>query len=874
MSLPKYTDSEVRCFHPVVQDALIIAIQNLGLQDYYEVEHEVRFGTTPADFALKSKHSGKYHLVIEVKRTISDVVSTRYRYQAKSYIDEAGSQMEKKYYAITNLEQTDLFLASNDEARSSVLLQMLEGGPYEAGNLKNVTTATEETLFKANLIQNFENIISLVKSNFSTYASMSSKLYDLLSSTCTSAEEWHKSLMLCGYEWMRGVLSSYRCLPPQLKNALSYKGTPRRLAERGKLIDFNLLFSEPYPDTTNQHYWDNGLLEEMHRLGKTRSSGDELAIFAHEILFADRYHDGVVMTDLELSKLLAAVAKRIHHEELQQEHIICDPAAGAGTLLTNIQNSFPTIQPNQIWANEKEDLLQEPLSIRIGLAYVPVLSPQNAPIITIENILNLERSHFENVKIILVNPPYLRRVDSMDLCINFANRIEEISGEQAMTYSGQNGLEALFIELIYELVSNGTTICCILPKQYLQLRGNGGQSFREFLLNKFKVKLIANYPMEGLFDKVTKATAIYATKKDNVPNLSVESLDIEIPLSKLDNISDFEGYNSSPYGVSHNYINTELLEENIRNGWASYFNSSEEFNEVLSNWMMVSSISFDLLGNSSIFQTHSTTMGRHGGIKLLFPFSNRDIHESLQSLIPQHWLAYGINKAKSNMPYRTRHNSEYFLSPPNNAFITGTDDNILLITIIEKYNEIMTRQNSGRQRVNSKTTDDLIALLASEKGMISNHPIVLPRNIRRNGQVYYFDLDGYISSNFIEIHGSELNKKVLASWLLSSFAQLNFEIVGVNREGTRKIEEINLQDIYIPNIEELSVSEKERIALHFESLTQEEAFIDLYCPFDNGTTVDNLWYEILWGESKENAKDDIIGYLSDIVQIRTPNASC
>lgn len=874
MPLPKYTDSEVRCFHPVVEDALIIAIQNLGLQEYYEVEHEVRFGTTPADFVIKSKHSGKYHLIIEVKRTISDVVSTRYRYQAKSYIDEAGSQMEKKYYAITNLEQIDLFLASNDPDRSSVLLQMLEGGPYEAGILENITTSLEETLFRQNLVQNFEKMILLVKNDFSTYAGMSSKLYELLSRSCTNSEEWHKSLMLCGYEWMRGVLISYHCLPSQLRNAISYKGNPRRLADKGKLIDFELLFSEPYPDTANPYYWDSSLLEEMNRLGKARSSGDELAIFAHEILFADRYHDGVVMTDLELSRILAAIAKRIHQEELHQEHIICDPAAGAGTLLTNIQNSFPAIQPKQIWANEKEDLLREPLSIRIGLAYVPILSPTNAPTITIENILNLDRSHFENVKIILINPPYLRRVDSMDLCANFSSRIEEISGEEAMTYSGQNGLEALFTELVYELVPNGTTICCILPKQYLQLKGNGGQSFREFLLNKFKVKLIANYPMEGLFDKVTKATAIYATKKEDTYYETIESLDITIPLFELNNISDFEDHNSTPYGVEKNNINIETLEANIMNGWSIYFNANEEFNEVLFNWMNSSNINFHLLDSSATFQTRSTTMGRHGGIKLLFPFSNRGIREVLQNLIPPEWLSYGLNRAKKNKPYRTIENTEYFLSPPDEAFNEGTNEHTLLVTIIETYNNIANMQTAGRQRVNMKTTGELITLLATEKELISDHPIVLPRNIRRDGQVYYFDLNGYISSNFIEIHGSKLNKKVLASWLLSSFSQLNFEIVGVNREGTRKIEEINLQDIYIPDIEELSVHEKERIALHFESLTQEEAFIDLYCPFDRGSTVDDLWYEILWGESKENAKDDIIGYLSDIVQIRTPNASC
>lgn len=878
MPLPNYRDGEVRYFHPVVEDALNVAIINLGLETEYEVEHEPRFGTIPPDFAIKSKISGKYHLIVEVKRTPNDVVSTRYRYQAKSYIDEAKSLAEKKYYAITNMEQTDLFLHSNDAGRSSVLLQMLDGGPYISGTLEKANSSlAEEIEFKNKLIENFEKILILVRTDFTGYAEISSRLYELLSMSCENEDEWHQALMTCGYEWMRGVMSSHHRLPRGLNDAITYRGNSSRLAEKGKLVDFATLFSEPYPRSADNSFWDSRLLAEMNRLGKTRTSGDELAIFAHEILFSDRYHDGVVMTDLELSKLLAAVSKRIHGEEISDLHKICDPAAGAGTLLANVQNSFHNIQPKQIWANEKERLLMEPLAIRVGLAYASVLSPDNAPMITINNILNLERSDFENVKVILMNPPYLRRVDCVDMCNDFARRIEELSGTNATTYAGQNGIESLFTELVYELAPEGATICCILPKQYLQLRGLGGQEFRNFLLNKFKVRLIVNYPMKGLFDKVTKATSIYATKKSNDNYTTVESMDISLPLSELDNMSEFENTGTSPYGVQVDNIEVEALQNSIQNGWFEHFNSNEEFNEVLENWRTESRVDFCKLGEVRTLMIRSTTLGRHGGVKLLFPFSNRRIKEAIEHLIPENWLSFGINNARSNIAFRNMSNTERFLSPPNIAFVDGTNENLNLVTIIEAYNNIMgiiASESTARQRVIQRTTNELLELLVTEKTMVSDHPVLIPRNIRRHGKIHYLDLSGYVSSNFIEIYGSETDKKVLASWLMTSFAQLNFETVHVNREGARKLEEPNLSEIYIPKIENLSVEEKNQLTLAFETLINNDSFIDLYCPAENGSIMDDLWYELLWGENKDNAKDDIIGYLSDAVHARTPNVSC
>lgn len=121
-----YSDSEVRKFHPICSEALNKALRILDIENLYSVEHHEMFGTIEADFVIKNRTSGRYLCVIEVKRTLSDVQSTRYQYQAMSYVQSAGTKMEKPFYMITNLEYSYCFRF--DPNKSSNLQQMMEPG--------------------------------------------------------------------------------------------------------------------------------------------------------------------------------------------------------------------------------------------------------------------------------------------------------------------------------------------------------------------------------------------------------------------------------------------------------------------------------------------------------------------------------------------------------------------------------------------------------------------------------------------------------------------------------------------------------------------------------------------------------------------------
>ena len=73
-----------------------------------------------------------------------------------------------------------------------------------------------------------------------------------------------------------------------------------------------------------------------------------------------------------------------------------------------------------------------------------------------------------------------------------------------MTNSGQMPLEAVFLELITELVAPGTVISCVYPSNFLTARGDEAKITRELVLSKFGLRTIFTYPGDEIFENVTK----------------------------------------------------------------------------------------------------------------------------------------------------------------------------------------------------------------------------------------------------------------------------------------------------------------------------------------------------------------------------------
>ena len=121
-----YSDSEVNVFHPICQNALDRALSNLGLNNQYRAVHHQTTGSLEMDFVIENTTTGKYFCVIEVKRTPSAVNSTRYQFQAMSYVQNNAGLTEKPFYILTNLEVAYSF--RYDSLRPKPFLQILEPG--------------------------------------------------------------------------------------------------------------------------------------------------------------------------------------------------------------------------------------------------------------------------------------------------------------------------------------------------------------------------------------------------------------------------------------------------------------------------------------------------------------------------------------------------------------------------------------------------------------------------------------------------------------------------------------------------------------------------------------------------------------------------
>ena len=74
-------------------------------------------------------------------------------------------------------------------------------------------------------------------------------------------------------------------------------------------------------------------LVNLYELGQQNVTGDSIANVLHSIVSSGHEHDGEVATDLELGRIVAALAKD-EIGTLAPSDIVCDPAAGSGNLIS------------------------------------------------------------------------------------------------------------------------------------------------------------------------------------------------------------------------------------------------------------------------------------------------------------------------------------------------------------------------------------------------------------------------------------------------------------------------------------------------------------------------------------------------------------
>jgi len=143
--------------------------------------------------------------------------------------------------------------------------------------------------------------------------------------------------------------------------------------------------------------------------------------------------------------------------------------------------------------------------------------------------------------------------------------------------------------------------------------------------------------------------------------------------------------------------------------------------------------------------------------------------------------------------------------------------------------------------------------------------VLLPRGIRSLGRVYLTTENTVVSTNFVVLSlESELEAKLIVTWISSIFYQLICEVNGKQQEGMRKMEVADIESTFMPIIACLSAFEIESLVTTFDDIE----FLNLNRP--DIRNVDILWAEILFGSDSQNRLEDAKRLLRFLTNTRNP----
>lgn len=846
-----YFDSEVRRFHPLCEEALTKAIDNLGLSAIYEAKHHMYTGSLEMDYVVVNKHTGKYLCVVEVKRTPSDVQSTRYQFQAQSYVQMNIANNEKPFYVITNLEKLISF--RYNASKPSVHQQMLEPGLESVCDF----TIDDEVAIVDKLVPVFQRILdNFIKDRYTELTTLDD-FVTCMKGAISNGQQWKSNMAVMMYEYIRGAFNTvHKSAPTITYNVSRFAGDVEQICIEANRVDFDGIFLYNASNYLPRLALSTTMLADLYNYGKNNVSGDAIADALHEAISESRRHEGEVATDLELANLASTVAKMVNGN-ITHGKLVCDPAAGSGNLISSAIKVF-SLDADQIVANDINPKLIELLSLRLGLNYPSTINRACAPLVTTSDICLLNQSDFSDVEVVLLNPPFVAGINCVNRKVNFFNKIRDLKGSKAVTEVGQQNLGAVFLETICCLVPTGTTIVCIFPKAQLIERGDEAVAFRELLLGMFGLHGIFNYSGVGLFETVTEETCILIGKKgQRAQSIKVYSSDVPVADIDLHALETYSGnYDSSTFTQITSDIEAREftvldLRNSIDDGWRMVNSEMSEAITFIDN---------NILRNAKITLITNTTgvyrkgqVGVSGGSDLMFFDSLPALYENYRSQVV---LEEGMRNAKCD---------RFILNQGDAKFLNFNNVPVPLCNqIINDYIQ-QTRPAGQQQRaVKSATKWEKIVKKDGRIRFLENS-VLVPTKLRRNGRVHVSNVPLYVSTNFVVFtYPSQIEALIVGSYMSTIFYQLECEVNSKDHAGVRKAEVKDAITTHVPAVGMLSQAEIDRLVANMSSTT----FKDLNNPVIDD--IDKIWAEILFGTEADDRTQEAVRLLRFLANRRNP----
>lgn len=844
----KYSDREVESFHPICETILNNALSILNLRETYRVEHHRSVGSLEMDFVISNIDTDKILCVIEVKRTIEAVLSTRYQLQAMNYVRELRpAEKEKDYYILTNLEAVALFKYS--ASRTRVIDQLLSPGIYTIG--KFYQNGKEDFI---NILSNYfagliNRIINDDADYFKSFHNFVGEITDAKDCIISDQKLWHTKFAALAYEYIRGSLvSSGR---NQLADIRRFKSDIRKICREALRINFKGIYGLYGEEYTNLPQIPTETLNELYTLGSTYLDADAICDVLFNLIAECSPYPGAVPTDIELANALAVIATA-YCPHIKECEAIMDPAAGSGNLLSVMPKFFPNLAPGQIKANDINEYLLQLLSLRLGLKFPRKIAGSDSPVVINYDIADISEKFFENVKLILVNPPYFSHTAnaSNDYKSGIIRRIQKIKGADATTHSLKSPLESVFIELISLLAKKDSVIACIVPLAHLDGMGESDVLFREMLLERFGLCCIFRYPQENLFKSVMQNTCVligrigsepeevvYVNSLDSLDNIDFDSL----KLSVID--SSFTSHN----GIERSVFHRRNLIDNCKGGWKVLDGMAASSYAYICDILSRSGKFVSMEDSTDLSESYRGKVGNNGGNNLLFPKIESEFFNEIKSIITPH-LQCGVRTVGGlDSPYLTN-------CPTLFLDVSGmTEWEIRKVATVykQKYEPSPRRQVKA-----SKTIDDYINLLKGESHFgVPAGSILLARDCRRSGRAYLAETTTFPSTNVYVFEMSDIIKgRFYHSWFCSIFYQLNCELSSKNHAGTRKMDAAEFDSTFVPDYSLFSENEISLI-----SNCSVDSFITLNYPVIRDC--DKVWAKIISPDDWENILSETVRYL-------------
>ncbi|WP_424951720.1 BpuSI family type II restriction endonuclease [Deinococcus sp.] len=613
-----YTDDEVTRFHPEFESIADEVLLRLGFTGRFRWDHHVRTPgvQTIPDFVLVEVSTGRWWLVIEIKRSPASVYSDRHQVQAKGYADANQNlyvPARARYFAVTNLEVSLLFALNGTKPVRECRVEAME---FDSGRF----SSTPETIHKArltvDLVTLVDHVLSTTTPTFSNvwpgvvrtmmshaHALTDDPMLDLSGGVLprvvsdyfaggTNEAPKRELLLRCLVaEYLRGILTKYG----HKSGVVSLPALRRDVNQAANIIaglqaiDFRGIFEPTAPalyrdlakvptlKSDVEHYLSELMSERVAQLA-TRNDALELP----DVLIGEAYPHtvqnarGKAQTDPELAALLSTLTiDRV-------DAVVLDPGCGDGALLSAAYDTIRGLGASHAEALARlKGLDADGVATKIAALRLTLKEPfavdRRDPNHVVLGDMFSSAVTFADVDVVLMNPPF-KRYEAQDaapipiaLRQHFRDAITAISGK-VETDAGQPNIYNLYVEFVIKASSPETVFGIILDNRWYH--NTVAAQLRAFLLKECEVLAVISYPHDLYFEDWTIATTILIVRKTN-PRVSHE---VHFVRTNDPRLADFKmvaealrGRTSYPGDWHVNEVEQRLLESR---SWQHHFSKT------------------------------------------------------------------------------------------------------------------------------------------------------------------------------------------------------------------------------------------------------------------------------------------------------------